>query len=130
MYRMVNGETVKLTPEEAAEILAAQAAAQPQEPAPAVPIIYAIAHLTITDGAVSAVTPSARIGGAFYIDVGIYWVFFAEPQPDDNYIPLCYNHGHSVFVSERYEDFFVISATLDGVPSDPPSITVEIKRVN
>ncbi len=96
----------------------------------ATPQVYAIAHMTIEDGAISSITPSARIGGAFYIDTGVYWVFFANPQPDTDYIPLCYNHSHDVTVSERYEDFFVVTAELDGLPSDPPSFSVEIKRVN
>ena len=100
------------------------------EPVEAIPQIYAIAHMTIEEGAISSITPSARIGGAFHIDVGVYWVFFASPQPDADYIPLCYNHSHDVTVSERYEDFFVVTAELDGLPSDPPSFSVEIKRVN
>lgn len=100
------------------------------EPPALAPLIYAIAHLTVDSGAISSITPSARIGGAFYIDVGVYWVFFATPQPDTEYIPLCYNHSHNVTVSDRYEDFFVVTAELDGLPSDPPSFSVEIKRVN
>lgn len=101
----------------------------PEPPAPT-PFLYAIAHMTVENGVISSITPSARIGGAFYIDTGLYWVFFSNPQPDTEYIPLCYNHSHGVTVSERYEDFFVVTAELDGLPSDPPSFSVEIKRVD
>lgn len=103
----------------------------PVEPEPTAPIpsLYAIAQLLIDAGAVTSITPSAHISGAFPVDVGVYWVFFAEPLPDANYMVLCYNHGHSVHVSEQYEDFFVITATSGGVPSDPQCISVEVKRV-
>lgn len=93
------------------------------------PSIHAIADIYISEGSVSFVTTSAGIGGAFYIDVGTYWVFFSAMQPDTAYMPLCYNHNHTVFVSEKYEDFFVVTALYEGVPSDPVSLSVEVKRV-
>lgn len=102
----------------------------PPDPEPPAPFLYAIANLAIDGGQVESIAPFARLAGAFYIDVGVYWVFFNEPQPNTDYLPLCYNHNHSVFVSEKYEDFFVINAEADGIPSDPPLITVEIKRVS
>lgn len=93
------------------------------------PSLYAIADIIISNGSISSVNVSAKISAVFYIDVGTYWVFFAETQPNTNYIPLCYNHNHTVFVSEKTEDFFVVSALSDGIPSDPSSLSVEVKRV-
>lgn len=98
-------------------------------PLPSVPQLYALADISISDGAITSVTTSAQISAVFYIDTGTYWVFFAETQPSTNYIPLCYNHNHTVFVSEKTEDFFVVSALSGGVASDPSSISVEVKRV-
>lgn len=98
-------------------------------PPPSTPELYAIADISIADGAITSVTTSAQISAVFYIDVGTYWVFFAESQANTNYIPLCYNHNHTVFVSEKTEDFFVVSALAGGVASDPMSLSVEVKRV-
>lgn len=99
------------------------------EPVPTFPELYAIADFSIENGSVSAVSTSAKISAVFYIDIGKYWVFFSETQPNTDYIPLCYNHNHTVFVSEKTEDFFVVSALSGGVPSDPVSLSVEVKRV-
>jgi len=93
------------------------------------PELYALADFSIQDGSISSVSTSAQISAIFYIEVGTYWVFFAEPQSNTNYVPLCYNHNHTVFVSEKTEDFFVVSALSGGVPSDPMSLSVEVKRV-
>lgn len=93
------------------------------------PELYALADVSIEDGAIISVSTSAQISAVFYIDTGTYWVFFAETQPNTNYIPLCYNHNHTVFVSEKTEDFFVVSALSGGIPSDPVSLSVEVKRV-
>lgn len=102
----------------------------PPPPIPVqIPELYAIADISIADGAITSVTTSAQISAVFYIDVGTYWVFFAESQPNTNYIPLCYNHNHTVFVSEKTDDFFVVSALSGGIPSDPVSLSVEVKRV-
>lgn len=93
-------------------------------------VIYALANLTIEEGEITDITPSMRITGAFAVEEGEFWVFFEEPQEDLNYIPLCYNHGHTVFVSERSLDYFVVSSRLNGVPANPQNISIEIKRVN
>lgn len=100
------------------------------EPAtPNTPEIYAIANLTITGGDVVSITPSAKIAGAFRIDTGVYWVFLSEELADTSYIPFCYNHGSTVYVTEKYQDFFVVNAETGGVPADPECISIEIKRV-
>lgn len=99
-------------------------------PAVPSPTIYGMASLTIEDGSITSILPVAGFGGAFAVDVGVYWVFFEKTQPDTDYLALCYNHDHDVFVSEKYEDYFVITSKLGGVPSDPQNIVVEIKRVS
>lgn len=96
---------------------------------PATPELYALATMTIADGAVSSIVPSAQLAGGFRLDTGVYWVFFAETQQNTNYQVLCFNHAARVYVSERYEDFFVITAEADGVPTDPGNICIQITRV-
>lgn len=96
---------------------------------PATPELYALATITIENEAVSSIVPAAQLAGGFRLDVGVYWVFFAEIQPSTNYQVLCFNHATRVYVSEQYEDFFVITAELDGVPSDPASISIQVTRV-
>lgn len=93
------------------------------------PFLYAISEIQISESQITSVTTSAQISAVFYIETGTYWVFFEESQPNTNYIPLCYNHNHTVFVSEKTEDFFVVSALAGGVASDPMSLSVEVKRV-
>lgn len=93
------------------------------------PTLCAIAEIIIDNGAVSSITTSAYIASAFVMDVGEIWVFFSSTQKDLDYIPLCYNNYHNVFVTQKNEDFFVISSTLNGVISNPESLSVEIKRV-
>lgn len=96
---------------------------------PETPQLYALATMTIADGAVSSIVPSAQLAGGFRLDTGVYWVFFAEIQQNTNYQVLCFNHAARVYVSERYEDFFVITAEADGVPTDPGNICIQITRV-
>lgn len=96
---------------------------------PETPELYALATMTIEDGNVSAIVPSTKLAGGFRLDTGIYWVFFAEPQPTTDYQVLCFNHASRVYVSERYEDFFVITAEADGAPTDPGNICIQITRV-
>lgn len=96
---------------------------------PETPELYALATMTIEDGNVSAIVPSTKLAGGFRLDTGIYWVFFAEPQPATDYQVLCFNHASRVYVSERYEDFFVITAESDGAPTDPGNICIQITRV-
>ena len=96
---------------------------------PETPQLYALATMTIADEAVSAIVPSTQLAGGFRLDTGVYWVFFAEPQPNTQYQVLCFNHASKVYVSERYEDYFVITAEADGVPTDPGNICIQITRV-
>lgn len=96
---------------------------------PETPQLYALATMTIADGAVASIVPSAQLAGGFRLDTGVYWVFFAEIQQNTNYQVLCFNHAARVYVSERYEDFFVITAEADGVPTDPGNICIQITRV-
>ena len=96
---------------------------------PETPQLYALATMTIADEAVAAIVPSTQLAGGFRLDTGIYWVFFAEPQPTTDYQVLCFNHASKVYVSERYEDYFVITAEADGVPTDPGNICIQITRV-
>lgn len=120
------GYAEEFLPDDDPEVVSFRSNSKEIIPAPA---LYAIADIYISDLSISFLTISAKISAVFYIDVGTYWVFFAETQPNTNYIPLCYNHNHTVFVSEKNEDFFVVTALSGGLPSDPTSLSVEVKRV-
>lgn len=95
----------------------------------ATPTIYALALAVIVDGEVVSIEPSAKIIGGFKIDAGVYEFFFTEEQEDNNYVALCYNHDYSVYVSSKGISSFTVSCFSNGVPSDPSTVSIEIKRV-
>lgn len=58
-------------------------------PAPiAVPVLYALANLVVADGEVTGLETATNLTMAFMLDVDTCWVFFAESQPDTNYIVM------------------------------------------
>lgn len=101
------------------------------EPQPAQPSLYAVALLTIADGEVSGVDVASRFSGAFWLDVGLYIVFFAETLPDTSYLAKAYDAAATVRVVEKAVDYIVVSAAdAAGDPVDPAEISIEIIRVS
>jgi hypothetical protein len=100
---------------------------------PSSPALIAMGQMILTDGDVSSVTISAALAGAFMFDVGEFWVFFLEEQPDANYMALAYDGGSvRAFVpdDEKFTDHFVIRTDdFTGTPTNPPALNFEIKRV-
>lgn len=103
----------------------------PEVPTPAaVPSLYAVAQLDITPGEITGIGVNSRFSAALYMDVGSYLIFFAETQPDTNYLAKAYDAGARVAVTERAEDYIVVTATdVSGDPTDPAEISLEIIRV-
>jgi hypothetical protein len=98
------------------------------------PTLYAVAHLSIADGDIASVNITAKLAGAFRFDVGQYWVFFTDEQPDTSYMALAYDSGSvRAFVAEsdKATDHFIITTTdFSGTFADPAEINLEIKRVS
>lgn len=126
---------VPYTPDEETAADAAYAAEQAAQAlvVPSTPVLMAMGQMILTDGDVSSVTISAALAGAFMFDVGEFWVFFLDEQPDTNYMALAYDGGSvRAFVQddEKATDHFVIRTTdFTGTPTNPPALNFEIKRV-
>ena len=102
------------------------------DPAP-VPTIYAAAQLRIQDGDITGIGVNSRFAAAFWGDVGKYFVFFAEAQPDTEYLAKAWDGLCRVYVlnEEKFEDFFIVTVTdQSGVPTDAASVNVEIVRMS
>jgi len=105
----------------------------PSPPAPTTAVIYAICQITLAGGEVSSVTTSANLAGVLRLDVGKYWVFFAQEQEDTSYLALAYDSGTvRAYIDEadKFVDYFVVTITdFAGNPVDPAGVSVEVKRV-
>lgn len=105
-------------------------------PIPAVPApaIYASAKLMIAGDNIDGIGVASKFSGAFRFDVGQYWLFFAETQPDTNYIALAFDGGAfrcEVRPEDCFTDYLVITITdFAGAPADPTSISLMITRAN
>lgn len=102
-------------------------------PQPSPPILYAAAQLHIADYEITGIGINSRFGGAFWGDVGKYYVFFAETQEDTDYIVMCSAPAFSAYVldAEKTEDMFVITVTdAAGLPADADTVNIQILRAS
>lgn len=117
---------ITIDPVKAAEIDAARQ--------PSTPTIYAIAQVAIADGAITGFDLNSKFAGGFVLDVGSYYILFAEIQPDTSYLAKAYDGGLvRAFVEQanKFEDGFIISVIdAAGDPVDVPNLSLEIIRVN
>lgn len=105
----------------------------PSSHQPTSPLLYAAAQLRIVDGDISGIGVSSRFAGAFWGDVGKYYVFFAEPQPDTDYIATADAGLLRAYVlnDEKAEEFFIITVTdASGTPADADAVNVSIVRAS
>ena len=134
MKKILNGEVIDMGAEEETDFLANLALIFPTDQAPSAASIYATAKFIISDDQIEGVNVSSRFSGAFKADIGSYWIFFTEPQPDTNYIAQAFDGGliRCYVKAEDYgTDFLVITTTdLLGIPADPTSLSLIITRVN
>lgn len=109
----------------------------PSEPAvtidvPKAPSLYAVAMLGVSDCQISGIELASRFSAALWMDVGLYYIFFAETQPDTAYIAKAYRDGDEVLrVVEKAADYIVVTAIAGpgGAAVDPPDLTIEIIRI-
>lgn len=104
----------------------------PVEPL-ATPILYAAAQLRISNFEITGIEINSRFGGSFWGDVGKYYVFFAESQPDTSYMVMCSAPAFSAYVldAEKTEDMFVITVTdAAGLPADAETVNIQILRAS
>jgi hypothetical protein len=115
-----NGEWVELPPVE-------------PEPQLSSPILYAAAQVSVQDGEISGIGINSRFGGAFWGDVGKYYVFFAETQPDTDYIVMASAPALNAYVldADKTEDMFAITVT-DGAgqSADAETVNIQILRAS
>ena len=94
------------------------------------PHLFAVALLQVSPGGISGIDVVSKFSAALYVDVGLYYLFFAAAQPDTSFLAKAYAVGADVRVAERSSDYIAITATnADGNPVDPPELSVEIIRV-
>lgn len=109
------------------------APALPAAPPPTpVPALFAVAQLSIADGEISGIGLVSRFSAAMWMDVGSYYIFFAETLPDTSYVAKAYRDGNAfaLSIAEKAEDYIVVTATdAEGAPADPPDVTIEIIRI-
>jgi hypothetical protein len=98
-----------------------------------VPHLYAAAQLRVLDGDVTGIGINSRFAGAFWGDVGKYYVFFAEPQPDTAYIATADGGPCRAYIldADKAEDFFIITSTDQaGQPIDAEVVNISIVRAS
>lgn len=119
-WSYVNGEWVEPEP-----VIPEESLAQP--------ILYAAAQLHIDAGDITGIGINSRFGGAFWGDVGKYYVFFAETQTDTDYIVMTSAPVFNAYVldAEKTEDMFVITVTdAAGQPADAETVNIQILRAS
>ncbi|MEO3389508.1 hypothetical protein [Mesorhizobium sp. CAU 1741] len=101
---------------------------EPVPPSPPVPSIVASGVFTISNGWIEAVGAASGIGMAFPIDVGIYWLFFSDAQPDLSYATYVSASSGQINISSRSTDYVELCVTDGGVPVDPSEFSINIVR--
>lgn len=94
-----------------------------------IPQISAVASLKIADGMINGIETAVGLSLAIAIDVGVYWVFFTEPQPDTSYIWNVGASSGTINVSMRDETMMQLTALDGGVPADPSEVSIQVFRV-
>jgi hypothetical protein len=97
------------------------------------PALYAAARLKIEDYDITGIEVQSRFAGAFWIDVGKYCVFFAEPQPDTEYMAMASAGPCQAYVleDEKDEAMFTITVTnAAGEPVEASFVNISIVRVS
>jgi hypothetical protein len=71
-----------------------------------------------------------NVVAAMYLDVGVYWMFFTEAQPDTNYFGIITGVSGAT-ITDRAVDYFAIEVK-DGAgsPVDASKLSVQIYRIS
>lgn len=111
------------------EFTAPEMADQPPPPAPSTPVCVATATLSVSEGVLEGVETAVGLSMAFAIDVGVYWVFFSQEQPDMNYNWNAGASSGTINVSSRDLTMMELRAYDGGAPADPSEISIQVFRV-
>lgn len=92
-----------------------------------------LSNLTVNSGLVENIVSSSGVSGAFRESTGVYWILFAQEEPDTNYIVNSYDGG-SVSIhapsSQKATTHCIINVkNAAGVLVDPDQINIEVKRI-
>lgn len=97
---------------------------------PSTPHIFAMGRFSVGAWEIGAISATMGIAGATMMDIGVYWIDFAEAQPNDDYIAMASDRDKSVTVTERYPEFCVVECTdMAGNPADPAEFVIQLTRV-
>ena len=108
-----------------------EAGPQPEGPPPA-PLLYAVGLFSVADGDITGIDVASKIAAALWLNVGLYYVFFAETLPDARYIARAHTDQDDIRmrVIEKDCDYLVLTAAdASSAPVDPGEFSLEIIRV-
>lgn len=104
----------------------------PEPPPPTLPTasVVALAELNTEDGVVSGFDSACGIGFGFMLDIGVFWLFFTEPQPDNKYLPFVQSPGVYADVTAREADYLEVTVKdrSTNEPIIPMSLTITVQR--
>lgn len=96
------------------------------------PTTIAMAKLTISELGVEGIGVDSAFAGAFQMGTGSFFVFFATPQPDTDYIVNAFDGGliRCYVKAEDYgTDAFTVTTTdLSDNPVDPATLSIIVIR--
>jgi hypothetical protein len=70
-----------------------------------------------------------NLSGAAYLDVGVYWFFFTDPQPDEIYYAIITGEASMAMVDHTTDYFSIEAKDATGNPADPAQLSVQILRI-
>lgn len=107
-----------------------------ETPAYAAPVIALVAQarLVIDGEDIQGIETSVNFSAAMTIDTNVFWIFFAAPQPDDDFIPFAQARGNgsgrvNADVTGAFTDYIEVTTTdAAGAAAVPISLVVSIQR--
>jgi hypothetical protein len=93
--------------------------------------VSAMAELVVTGEEITGFETAVGVGFGMVLDVGIFWLFFAVPEPDTSYIPFVQSPGFNVDVTDRSTDYFEVTVTdrLTGGAANPARLSISVQRI-
>ena len=94
-------------------------------------LVAAVLNINVADSDITNIDGMFNIMAVAYADVGSFWLFFSEPQPDENYFAIISGNAPVKIMTNKTTDFFVIETmdAIGGARVDPPQTSVQIYRV-
>lgn len=92
-----------------------------------------LSNLSVDSGIVATIVSSSGVSGAFRESEGVYWILFAQEEPDTNYIINSYDGGsastHAPYDLKATTHCIIHVEDASGNPVDPEQINIEVKRI-